>query len=131
MSDQVRPLSPHLQIYRLQINSVLSIAHRLSGVVLMWITVCGVLWILTLASGLSYYEWLENHVFSLYGKTLVTLALFTFFYHMINGIRHFLWDFCIGLSHRHIKTSGLAIIFLSITLTSVYWFFCFKSIFET
>ncbi|KAF8818401.1 succinate dehydrogenase, cytochrome b556 subunit [Rickettsia endosymbiont of Cardiosporidium cionae] len=111
-----RPLSPHLSIYRLQITSALSIMHRLTGIALFIsisiISWCVTFWILSNFST-KYLDIMK----SWYIKLLITITIYALIYHMLNGIRHLLWDISIGFSNRYITISGILIIILSILLT--------------
>ena len=90
--NRQRPLSPHLQIYKPQITSVLSILHRGTGIVLSIGSIILVSWIVTLTLGESTYLMYSNIINNWFGKLIIfgfTLALF---YHLSNGIRHLFWD---------------------------------------
>ena len=118
MSRQ-RPLSPHLQIYKPQLTSILSILHRGTGVVLSMGSIILVVWIIALTLGKDtylLYSTVINHWFS----HLVLLG-FTFglFYHLSNGIRHLFWDAGFGLEISTTYISGYITVVVSITLTLV------------
>ena len=92
-----RPLSPHLQIYRPQITSVLSITHRATGIVLSLGAVLLVVWLVSAASGPEAFDVAQACA----GSWLGYIFLFGFsvclFYHLLNGIRHLFWDTGHGL----------------------------------
>ena len=120
MSRQ-RPLSPHLQIYKPQLTSILSILHRATGVTLSMGSVILVSWIIVLTLGeetYGIYMKIINHWFS-----HLVLMGFTFgvFYHLSNGIRHLFWDAGYGYGLREAYISGSLVIFSSLLLTGMTW----------
>jgi len=120
MSRQ-RPLSPHLQIYKPQLTSILSILHRATGVTLSMGSVILVSWIIVLTLGEEtyvIYTKIINHWFS-----HLVLIGFTFgvFYHLSNGIRHLFWDAGYGYGLREAYISGSLVIFSSLLLTGMTW----------
>ncbi|MBT5432747.1 MAG: succinate dehydrogenase, cytochrome b556 subunit [Alphaproteobacteria bacterium] len=116
-----RPLSPHLQVYRPQITSVLSIMHRATGIVLSLGTVFLVLWLMAAASGPEAFELAQACA----GSWLGYLFLFGFsvclFYHLLNGIRHLFWDAGHGFELGTVTRTGWAVILGTIGLTAVAW----------
>ena len=116
-----RPLSPHLQIYRPQISSVLSIIHRLTGVALSISLFLLVYWLLALASGKSDYATAQ----SLFGSWLGTLILiaitFALCYHLCNGIRHLFWDVGVGFAINTMHRTGIAVIIAAALMTAGFW----------
>jgi len=121
MNSNQRPLSPHLQVYRPQWSSVLSILHRISGVALSAGTGLVVLWLVALASGADSFgrtvEFL-SHPISLIMLIAWTLALF---YHLLNGIRHLIWDTGMMLELKPARTSGWIVAISAVILTAVVW----------
>ena len=120
MSRQ-RPLSPHLQIYKPQITSVLSILHRGTGIVLSIGSIILVLWIVTLTLGESTYLMYSNLINNWFGKFIIFGFTFALFYHLSNGIRHLFWDAGYGYDLKHAYISGVAVIISSLSLTSITW----------
>ena len=116
-----RPLSPHLQIYRLPLPALMSISHRLSGVVLSTGTVLLALWLMMLAAGETSFSLAQSVV----GHPLGQLVLFGYsvalFYHACNGVRHLFWDAVVGLNIPAIYTSGGFAIALAVVLTGLFW----------
>ena len=112
-----RPLSPHLQIYRLPLPALMSISHRLSGVVLSTGTVLVAVWLMMLAAGEISFELAQSVV----GHPLGQLVLFGYtaalFYHACNGVRHLFWDAVIGVNIPAIYASGRFAIALAVVLT--------------
>ena len=121
MKKQDLPLSPHLQIYKPQITSLLSISHRISGVALNFMLVILVLGLLCITLGESYFELLISLINSFPIKIMIFLAILGFSYHFLNGIRHIIWDFGFLLGNRSsaifgyfiIATSFISSIFIS------------------
>lgn len=121
MATDNRPLSPHLQIYRPQLTSVLSISHRISGVVLSAGLIAVVLWTLAVAAGPEQYDRflsVVTHPVGLFGMAVWTLALF---YHLLNGIRHLLWDAGWLLDLKGAYASGYIVVIGAAVLTVVSW----------
>lgn len=116
-----RPLSPHLQIYKPQITSVLSIMHRITGVALTFGTVLVVLWITTLSLGESFYEYYVFFIQSWFGNLILIGFTFAFFYHLSNGIRHLFWDFGYGYELNIAFISGVTVLISAFILTSIIW----------
>ena len=117
MSKQDLPLSPHLQIYKPQITSVLSIMHRITGFSLAFIVILFILGLLTVAVGERYYNTFIFYLTSYPVKLIFFPVVYGFSYHMLNGIRHILWDFGLLISNRQATISGIFIIALSILLS--------------
>ena len=123
---QPRPLSPHLQIYRLPLPASMSISHRLSGVVLSTGTVLVAVWLMMLAAGEISFELAQ----SVAGHPLGQLVLFGYtaalFYHACNGVRHLFWDAVIGVNIPAIYASGRFAIALAIVLTGLFWLVIYR-----
>ena len=117
-----RPLSPHLQVYRYQLTSVLSITHRLTGVVLAAGTLVLVWWLIAAATGPEQFEAAQALLGSWIGRLLLfgwTLALF---YHLLNGIRHLFWDMGYGFELRTTYASGWSVVAGTIVLSVLAWY---------
>ena len=116
-----RPLSPHLQIYRLPLPALMSISHRLSGVLLSTGTIFVAVWLMMLAAGETSFALAQSVV----GHPLSQLALFGYsvalFYHACNGVRHLFWDAVIGVNIPAIYASGRVAIALAVVLTGLFW----------
>lgn len=121
MTTQNRPLSPHLQVYRPQLTSMLSITHRLTGVALAVGTFVLVWWLVAAATGPEAYATVQGVISSVIGRLLLfgwTLALF---YHLCNGIRHLFWDAGYGYELKSAYASGWAVMAGSVALTLLAW----------
>ena len=121
MAHRERPLSPHLQIYRPEITSVLSILHRLTGVALSTGTVILVWWLVAAAAGGEAFAVINGLIGSLVGQLLLLGWTFALFYHLSNGIRHLAWDIGYGFDLRVLRRSGVLVIAAAVTLTAVTW----------
>ncbi len=121
MATDNRPLSPHLQVYRPQLTSVLSISHRLTGVLLSLGLIPVVLWTLAVASGPEAYGALMNILGSVPGLVLLAAWTFALFFHLLNGIRHLFWDAGWLLDLRGAYASGWIALVLALVLTIAVW----------
>lgn len=119
-NDQ-RPLSPHLQIYRPQWTSVLSILHRITGIVLFAGTLLVVAWLISLASGPDAYTRMTGWLASPLPTLLLVVWTLALFYHFLNGIRHLFWDAGMMLDLGPARASGIAVVVASLVLTAVVW----------
>lgn len=120
MTDN-RPLSPHLQVYRPQLTSMTSITHRLTGILLSLGMVVVVVWVLALAAGPDAFNTLIGWLASPVGMAAMLVWTLSLFYHLLNGIRHLLWDAGWLLDLRGAYASGWTVIVLSLVLTAVVW----------
>ncbi len=119
--NRPRPLSPHLQVYKPQLTSILSILHRGTGIVLSIGSIFLVSWILVLTLGESAYQIYSQLVNNWFGKLVIFGFTFGLFYHLSNGIRHLFWDAGYGYDLKDAYVSGFAVIFSSISLTLITW----------
>ena len=119
MAMDNRPLSPHLQIYKPQLTSVLSITHRGTGVFLTVGAFFLTCWLLALADGPEYFARLQAHLTSWYGKCFVYAFVFSLYFHLCNGIRHLCWDVGLGLDIDTTYKTGYAVVAATIILTLV------------
>jgi succinate dehydrogenase / fumarate reductase, cytochrome b subunit len=88
----VRPLSPHLQIYRLTLTMVMSIVHRITGAALYFGTLLLVWWLIALATGPEAYSYVQAFMASWFGKLILLGFSWALIHHAMGGIRHFIWD---------------------------------------
>ena len=119
--DIKRPLSPHLQIYRPQITSVLSILHRGTGIVLFGGSILWCFWFISLAAGKDAYHHYQTLLLNSVGLIILMGWSFSFFYHLCNGIRHLFWDIGVGYEMSTVRKSGWTVVFSSILLTGIIW----------
>lgn len=116
-----RPLSPHLQIYRPQLTSVLSIAHRASGVFLGFGAIFLSYWLSAAASGGTSYANTNEYLGSTLGQGLLMLWTIAFYYHLCNGIRHLFWDAGLGFELKTVYASGYAALAGTVVLSGLTW----------
>ena len=118
---RTRPLSPHLQVYRPQMTSVMSILHRAAGVVLTTGTLIMAAWLVSLALGKEAYD----VVVMVIGHPLGQFVLFGYsvalIYHALNGVRHLGWDLGFGLTIPQVYKNGQIVLFLTVVLTMGLW----------
>ncbi|HIJ44455.1 MAG: succinate dehydrogenase, cytochrome b556 subunit [Rhodospirillales bacterium] len=122
MSTRSRPRSPHLQIYRPQITSILSIAHRLTGVVLAAAALLLTYWLASAAYGPESFARAQAFFGHWFGRLILFGVTFFLFYHLCNGIRHLLWDIGWGFELPRLRSSGVVVVVASTVLTVLIWF---------
>ena len=122
-----RPLSPHLQVYKPQLTSVLSILHRMTGVALAVGTLLLVWWLIAAASGAVAFNMVQTVIGSWIGRLLLFGWSFALFYHLCNGIRHLFWDMGRGYELPTVAASGWAVVIISIALTGISWVWGYMS----
>ena len=121
MNVDNRPLSPHLQIYRPQLTSVMSISHRATGIVLALGLVALTYWLMAAASGPAAFATAQAIFGSIIGRVLMFVWSYCLFYHLCNGVRHLVWDTGHALDLDDVYTSGYVAIIASVVLTLVTW----------
>ena len=111
------PLSPHLQIYRWHLSMILSITHRIIGVVnsVALILIC--LWTISFLFGEENYEIIKILFQSFFGKLLIISLSWSFSFHMLSEIRHLIWDLGYGFDLKTSKITGVITIIGSLALT--------------
>ena len=115
------PLSPHLQIYKWQISSLLSITHRIVGVINIFAITLICLWTTSLLLGENTYETINIILNSFFGKFLIISLCWTFSYRILNEIRHLVWDFGYGFDLKIAKVTGILVFFFSFILTIIFY----------
>ena len=119
--ENKRPLSPHIQIYKWHISSLVSISHRITGI----INIIAITFICLLASllvfGESNYEFINSFLSSLIGKFSILGVTWSFSFQILSEIRHLIMDLGYGFQLRTTKITGLIVIFGSIILTIVFY----------
>ena len=121
MSDSKNPLSPHLQIYRWQISSLLSITHRISGVINLLALVLIFFWLIFLSFGESNYELFLLTINSFIGKFILIGFTWSMSFHLLSGVRHLAWDLGYGFEIKTANISGAIVIISSLILTIIFW----------
>ena len=116
-----RPLSPHLQIYRPQLTSIMSISHRATGAALAAGTLLLCLWLVALAAGDVWYALAAVVIGHPIGKLILFGYSLALVYHALNGVRHLTWDRGIGLTISGVYRSGQIVLFLTVVITTFMW----------
>ena len=121
MEKDRNPLSPHLQIYRWHISSLLSITHRIVGVINIFAVtlICG--WSLFLLLGKNDYEIIFIILNSIFGKFLILSLCWTFSFHILNELRHLAWDLGYGFDLKIAKITGIIVLVGSFALTIIFY----------
>ena len=118
---RTRPLSPHLQVYRPQLTSMMSIAHRASGILLTTGTVLLAAWLVALAYSAESYEMVSGLLAHSLGQFVLFGYSAALVYHALNGIRHLAWDLGYGLAIPEVYRNGYVVLLLTMLLTAGLW----------
>ena len=121
MQTDSRPLSPHIQVYRPQWTSVLSILHRISGLLLSAGMLLVTAWLVARAGGPESFSGLQSvlsHPLMIVLLVGWTLALF---YHLLNGIRHLIWDAGMMMDIPSARRSAWVVVVLALVFTALIW----------
>ena len=121
-----RPLSPHLQVYKPQITSVMSILHRITGVFLSLGSLLLAVWIFGAAYDEQIYLSLADFFRSLIGTAALIAWSAAFYYHLCNGIRHMFWDAGKGFALETVTRTGIVVLLASSLLTALTWLAVWK-----
>ncbi|MBN9080511.1 MAG: succinate dehydrogenase, cytochrome b556 subunit [Rhizobiales bacterium 62-17] len=116
-----RPLSPHLQVYRLTLTMMMSGIHRITGMGLYLGTLLLAWWLIAAATDAASFETVSWVMSSIIGRLILlgfTWALFT---HMLGGVRHFIWDAGIGMEHPEREYLAHMTIWGGLALTLIVW----------
>lgn len=114
-----RPLSPHLEVYRWQLSMLTSMVHRITGVGLTLGAVLIVWWFLAASTNAEYFATADAFLTSWFGELVLIGSLWALSYHLLNGIRHLVWDTGRGLDLEDTKKSGIVVLAGSVVLTVV------------
>ena len=115
--DNNKPLSPHIQIYSWNISSLISISHRITGVINIVALTIICFWIASFLFGNSIYSFIQNILNSFFGKFLVIGITWAFSFQILSEIRHLFWDLGYGFELKTSKISGVIVIFGSFIIT--------------
>ena len=121
MTNNQNPLSPHLQIYRWHISSLLSITHRISGVINLLALILIFFWFSIFSFGENNYESFLLTINSFFGKFILIGFTWSMCFHILSGIRHLAWDLGYGYEIRTANVSGIIVIIFSLVLTITFW----------
>jgi len=116
-----RPISPHLQIYRLTSTMVMSGLHRITGMALYFGTALVVYWLVAVASGPNAYANVQWMLGTLIGRVVLLGYSFTLIHHALGGVRHLIWDTIHGLEPNDREWLARATLVGSLGLTAVLW----------
>ena len=115
------PLSPHIQVYRWQISSLVSISHRITGIINIIVITLICLWISLIFLSESKYETINLLLNSPVGKFIILGVTWSFSFQILSEIRHLIMDLGYGFELRTTKISGLIVIFGSVILTIIFF----------
>src|ERR1700712_836565 len=118
---QNRPLSPHLQIYKLIPTTVMSIVHRITGAALYFGTLLVVWWLIAAASGQAYFDWVSWFLGTIIGRLILLGYTWALLHHMLGGFRHFMWDLGYGFEKKFSTKLAIATLVGSLCLTVIVW----------
>ena len=121
MNDSNNPLSPHLQIYRWHISSLLSITHRISGVINLMALILIFFWLIAFSFGENNYELFLIIINSFFGKFILIGFTWSMNFHLLSGIRHLVWDIGYGFEIKTANVSGIIVIISSLAFTIIFW----------
>jgi succinate dehydrogenase / fumarate reductase, cytochrome b subunit len=122
MTQRERPLSPHLQVYSWQITMTMSILHRATGVALAVGAFVVAWWLVAAAQGGDDYSNFQALAGSLPGRIALAGFSFCLVYHLLNGIRHLVWDAGHGYEIPTLYASGWTVLVLTLLITIALWF---------
>lgn len=131
MTQDNRPLSPHLQIYKIQITAFTSILHRITGIALYLglVLLCGLITYYTYQ--INIFEEAAEICDCPITRTIIYVVMlgfaFSLYYHLFNGIRHLFWDFGKGFDIKTTRKSGVVVLIASALLTLASAYFVFLS----
>lgn len=117
MANTKRPLSPHLQVYRPQITSMLSILHRITGVALAVGTLLFSYWLISATYGPEKFATAQSAMGSWFGQLVLWGFTFALFYHLGNGVRHLAWDAGLGFDLDKLRVSGWLVVLFAAAMT--------------
>lgn len=121
MHQDFRPTSPHLNIYRPQISTVLSIMHRISGMALVAGSALMLAWLWSAAYAPAFYPRLHELMSSQIGRLCLMGWTLAFYYHLLSGIRHLFWDMGKGFALPTMEKTGWTVVIMTLVLTALTW----------
>jgi len=111
------PLSPHIQIYNWHISSLISISHRITGILNIVVITLVCFWVALLLLGNTNYEFIQNFFETFFGKFIIIGTVWSFSFQILSEIRHLFWDLGLGFELKTSKITGIIVIFGSFFLT--------------
>ncbi|WCE03542.1 succinate dehydrogenase, cytochrome b556 subunit [Pseudoxanthomonas sp. JBR18] len=121
MATRQRPLSPHLQVYRWQIQMATSILHRATGIILALGALLIATALVTLATGPDAWNWISTQAGTWYGLVFLFLWTWAFTYHLLNGIRHLAQDGGLGFAVSAFVRNGWLVSLGSLVVAVLIW----------
>ncbi len=118
-----RPLSPHIQIYKWHISSLVSISHRITGIINFFVITLICFWFTFMLLGEINYQIIKNFLETFLGKFILISITWSFSFQMLSEIRHLIMDYGYGFELQTTKVTGLLVIFGSIILTILIYLF--------
>ena len=115
--ENKNPLSPHIQIYRWHISSLVSISHRITGIINIVAITLICIWTASLILGDTNYDFINSFLTSIFGKFIVIGLAWSFSFQILSEIRHLLMDMGYGFELQTTRITGLVVIFGSVLLT--------------
>jgi len=125
MSSNNRPLSPHLDVYRLPLSALLSVVHRGTGGFLTIGTIALVWWLMALAGGEESFNSAQQLMGSFIGRLVLLGWTFALFFHLSNGIRHLVWDAGYCFEKEAVEKTSYIVLGVSVFLTLLVWIVAF------
>ena len=113
------PLSPHIQIYNWHISSLISISHRITGIINIILITLICLWTALLLLGDTNYELIQKFFETFFGKFLIMGTVWSFSFQILSELRHLFWDLGFGFELKTSNLTGLLVIFGSLILTVI------------
>lgn len=120
-----RPLSPHLQVYRLPMTAIMSISHRITGAILSGGSLLITGFLIAATMGEGTYNLITGFMGSWFGLVILAGWSFCLYYHLCNGIRHLIWDTAVMLEKSQAAISGWIVVLSAIALTAATWCLAF------
>ncbi len=114
-----RPLSPHLQVYRMPLNAVLSILHRITGAAMSVSAALVVWWFLAAATSEGYFALVNGLLTSWPGDIVLSLSVLGLWFHFCNGIRHLVWDTGSHFGRKRVRQTGILAVLVTLVLTAI------------
>ena len=121
--ENSNPLSPHIQIYSWNISSLISISHRIIGVINILVLTFVCLWISLLLLGETNYDYAKFFLQSIFGKFTIIGIIWSYSFQILSEVRHLFWDLGCGFELKTSKITGLIVIFGSIIFTILIYLF--------
>ena len=118
-----KPLSPHIQIYKWHISSLVSISHRITGIINFFAITLICFWFAFMLLGETNYQIINNFLETFLGKFILISITWSFSFQMLSEIRHLIMDYGYGFELQKTKVTGLLVIFGSIILTILIYLF--------